>query len=294
MAIGLVACALCWGRPLGAQEPSPDEAGPAATAAETPPDAAPADAAPPAAASDNQLSLWSLIWSGGPLMIPIVFMLVLVIAITIERALGLRRMKVMPVELIDGLGQLAAAPGGFDPRKAYRLCQQFPSSASTVIRAMLLKVGRPHSEVEHTVAEASDREASRLYKNVGWLTLAAAVTPLLGLLGTVWGLVMAFEKMTHLPPGSNMAMELSEGIYTALVTTLGGLFVAIPAAILAHYFEGRIRDLFHEIDELLFSLMPQVERYEGRLRVSRQSLAGEEGADSVSAPSEGRVATAPK
>jgi biopolymer transport protein ExbB len=55
---------------------------------------------------------------------------------------------------------------------------------------------------------------------------------------------------------------------------LGGLFVAIPAAILAHFFEARIRNLFHEIDELLFSLMPQVERYEGRLRVSRQHLAG--------------------
>ena len=146
---------------------------------------------------------------------------------------------------------------------------------------MLLKVGRPHSEVEHTVAEASDREASRLYKNVGWLVLAAAVTPLLGLFGTVWGMILAFHKTTTLPAGSNMAIELGEGIYTALVTTLGGLFVAIPAAVMAHYFEGRIRDLFHEIDELLFSLLPQVERYEGRLRVSRQALSGDEAAESA-------------
>ena len=52
---------------------------------------------------------------------------------------------------------------------------------------MLLKVGRPHSEVEHTVAEASEREAERFYANVRWLNLAAGVAPLLGLLGTVWG-----------------------------------------------------------------------------------------------------------
>ena len=64
----------------------------------------------------------------------------------------------------------------------------------------------------------------------------------------------------------------------ALVTTLGGLAVAIPAAIFAHYFEGRIQTLFHQIDELLFNLMPQIERYEGRVRFSR-SLNESEDAD---------------
>ena len=94
-----------------------------------------------------------------------------------------------------------------------------------------------------------------------------------------------------------MGIKLAEGIYTALVTTFGGLVVAIPAAILAHFFEGRIRDLFIEIDELLFSLMPQVERYEGRLRVSRQSLTGDEEGPPVPAKSvedEQRVAATPK
>ena len=94
------------------------------------------------------------------------------------------------------------------------------------------------------------------------------------------------------------AIELAKGIYTALVTTLAGLVVAIPAAMMAHFFERRIKDLFLEIDELLFSLMPQVERYEGRLRVSRQSLSG--GADESEPPvaakavEEQRVAAAPK
>ncbi len=59
----------------------------------------------------------------------------------------------------------------------------------------------------------------------------------------------------------------------ALVTTLGGLVVAIPAAVFAHYFEGRVIKLFHEIDELLFNLMPQIERYEGRMRVTPHSLS---------------------
>jgi biopolymer transport protein ExbB len=219
--------------------------------------------------------LLELIFQGGVLMIPICLMSLVVAMFGIERGIGLRRARVMPQELVDGLSQLATSPGGFDPRKAYRLCQRFPSSAANVIRAMLLKVGRPHAEVEHAVSEASEREAMRLYANVRWLTLAAAVTPLLGLLGTVWGMIVAFFNTTQLEPGQNKFDFLAEGIYVALVTTLGGLAVAIPAAILAHYFEGRIQELFHQIDELLFNLLPQIERYEGRLRVSHQSLGGE-------------------
>jgi biopolymer transport protein ExbB len=65
---------------------------------------------------------------------------------------------------------------------------------------------------------------------------------------------------------------LAGGIYTALVTTFAGLCVAIPAAAFSHYFEGKITTLFHQIDELVFSLLPQLERYEGRVRFNRQGI----------------------
>lgn len=244
------------------------------------------------APEEERLSVVKLIFRGGLLMIPIALVSLLVAMFGIERGLGLRRERVMPQGLVDGLSQLSTSPGGFDPRKAYRLCQRFPSSASVVIKAMLLKVGRPHSEVEHAVAEASEREAGRLYANVRWLSLAAAVAPLLGLLGTVWGMIVAFHRTTQLGAGQNKADFLAEGIYVALVTTLGGLAVAIPAAVLAHYFEGRIQSLFHQTDELLFNLLPQIERYEGRLRVSHQSLGGEalERATAASAAEEAAAA----
>ena len=82
------------------------------------------------------------------------------------------------------------------------------------------------------------------------------------------------EIIVHIP--QNKADFLAEGIYVALVTTLGGLSVAIPAAILAHYFEGRIQSIFHRIDEMLFNLLPQVERFEGRMRVTHRRLKGDE------------------
>jgi len=258
-----------------AQGADEDEAGPRAAPVEVPADGMGEQTEPiqpegPAQEKIEGINVFSLVVSGGWFMLPIILMSLLVVTFVIERFMALRRIRVLPDELVEELGQLGGGQGGFDPRQAYRLCQRYPSAAASVIRSMLLKVGRPHSEVEHAVTEASEREAERIYSNVRWLNLAAAVTPLMGLLGTVWGMIRAFHDTTQLAPGQNKADFLAEGIYVALVTTLGGLTVAIPAAIFSHYFEGRITTLFHQIDELLFSLMPQVERYEGRVRFSQK------------------------
>jgi biopolymer transport protein ExbB len=226
----------------------------------------------PAAPGVPRKNLFELQLEGGPLMIPIAFMAILMVTFGIERMLALRRRKVLPPELVQELGELAARKGGLDPRKAYRVCQQHPSAAASVIRATLLKVGRPHSEVEHAVVDASEREAARLYKNVRPINLATAVSPLLGLLGTVQGMIEAFALTAAGIAGVNKAEQLAGGIYVALVTTFAGLCVAIPGAMLSHYFEGRIQSLFRDIDELLLGLLPQLERFEGKLRMSRSAV----------------------
>jgi biopolymer transport protein ExbB len=219
----------------------------------------------------DQINLLELLKKGGVIMWPIGFMSLLVVAFGLERWLALRRRKVLPPPLIAGLAK-ANERGTLDPRQAYKLCQQYPSAAANVIRATLLKVGRPHSELEHAVAEANEREADRLYSNVRWLNLAASVSPLLGLLGTVWGMIQAFFVTASLPTGVNKTTYLAQGIYIALVTTLAGLTVAIPATVLAHLFEGRIQRLFRELDEVLLGLLPQLERYEGRMRLAGDKL----------------------
>jgi biopolymer transport protein ExbB len=224
-------------------------------------------------ATVHTINYLDLLISGGWLMVPIGLFSIVVVAIGIERAIALRSKRVLPDELVAALGRYAENEGTFDPQRVYRLCQEYPSSAANVIRAMLLKLGRPHSEVEQAVHDAADREAGRLYSKVRTLNLAAAVTPLIGLLGTVWGMILAFFVTAHMPVGANRAEMLAEGIYIALVTTFGGLVVAIPAAILAHYFEGRIEKLLHRIEEMLSSLLPQVEHYEGTDRVRSSEFA---------------------
>jgi biopolymer transport protein ExbB len=219
-------------------------------------------------------TLWELFLSGGALMWPITAMSLMVVAFGIERLIALRRGRFVPAKFAKALAALTAE-GPFDPRKVYRLCQQYPSVVTDVIRTMLERIGRPLSEVEHAVDVAKDREASRLYANIRPISLAATVTPLLGLLGTVQGMILAFYTTANLQAGANRAAELAQGIYVALITTFAGLCVAIPAAMIAHYLEGRILAGFRRVDDVVEDLLPQVERYENRGRVTIAQLTGE-------------------
>jgi biopolymer transport protein ExbB len=218
-------------------------------------------------------TLYELYWDGGVFMHPILLCSFVMILFAIERGLALRESKVIPPELVTSLGEMSGQ-GGFDPRKAYRLCQDYPSSLSNVVRAVLLKVGRPHAEVEQAAKESKDSEATKLYHNIRYIALTQTVAPMLGLLGTVQGIIMAFSQYGSASSAiTNKFDKFAEGIYTALITTFAGLVVAIPAAVLCSFLEGRIVTLFHRIDDVLVNLLPQVERYEGTLRINREQLS---------------------
>ena len=105
------------------------------------------------------INIFSLIVQGGAFTIPIGLMSLVTVTFVIERSMALRRDRVIPANLVAELGLLAEEQGQFDPRAAYRLCQRYPSAAASVIRAMLVKVGRPQSEVDRSTTEASEREA---------------------------------------------------------------------------------------------------------------------------------------
>jgi biopolymer transport protein ExbB len=207
---------------------------------------------------------------GGILMWPILAMSIIAVMFAIERLFGMRTGRVLPGGLLRELGRIGDEPRELDLRAVYQACQKYPSAAANVIRSALLKVGRPHSEIESAISQASQREAIRLLGNVRPIQLAVTISPLLGLLGTVQGMIDAFFKTANMPTGSNRIEYLAQGIYTALITTFAGLCVAIPAAVVVHYFEGRAQRLLLRIDELLLSLLPHLEKYEGRLRVTKR------------------------
>eukprot|EP01047_Picozoa_sp_COSAG01_P026894 COSAG01_NODE_1750_length_9325_cov_78.440577_4_plen_305_part_00 len=241
------------------------------------PEFIPPQTAPPASAESQPnaktgINFLSLLTQGGWFMLPLIALSLGVVTIAIERFMALRREKIFPNALIDQISELSQSPNGLDPRGVYQACQRYPSSASYVIRSMLVKVGRPQMEMENAVSESSQREATRLSQMTSWLALAAAIAPLIGLLGTVWGITQAFYDTTQLAElnaGQNRGVALANGIYVALVTTMVGLVIAIPAAILSHHFENRIIQLMNQIEEMVYNLLPQFERYEGQVRFTQ-------------------------
>ncbi len=201
-------------------------------------------------------------------MIPIIMMSFLVVALAVERLLNLRKRKIIPRLLVEDLQELTDPIERFNPTAAYQSCQEQPSPAARVISAMLMRTGQPLADIERAATETIEREADQYASPIRWLGLAAAATPLMGLLGTVWGMIVAFHESTTLTPDRSRSEQLSEGIYTALVTTLAGLVVAIPAAMMALYLENRLAKLFHHVEKLAFDVAP------GSVPVRRASTNG--------------------
>ena len=224
------------------------------------PEVAPADA-------PSGIDLLTLVTRGGAFMIPIGLMSLLVVALAVERMLTLRKRKVMPQNLVDDLNGLLDPIDQFDPGDAYDRCVDHPSPASRVVTAMLMRTGQSLTDIERAASESIEREVDQASSPIRWLTLAAAATPLMGLLGTVWGMIVAFHESTTLTADRSRSEQLSEGIYTALVTTLAGLVVAIPAAILALYLENRLAKLFHRVEQFTFDIAPAIAQFCGRRRL---------------------------
>lgn len=231
-------------------------------------------------ALDRVQTLWELFLAGGLLMWPIVAMSLVVMTFGIERTIALRSSRFVPRGLREGVARLASA-GGVDtagPANAAglaRLCAEHPSVAAEVIRAMLARTGRPLPEVERAAEVAKEREASRLYANVRPIALAVTVTPLLGLLGTVQGMIIAFYTTAALDSSANRTAELARGIYVALITTFAGLCVAIPAAVLAHWLEGRIQRGFRQVDDVVDTVLVAYGRHDARARAGGERRAPE-------------------
>ena len=206
-----------------------------------------------------------LLIRGGVFMIPIGVTSLVVVTFVFDRWIGLRSGRLLPNSFRKAMTN-ALRSGKVDPRALYRVCNESRCAASEIAKSGIVLAGRPQSEIANAVSEATQRQVDRAYANVRWLNLGAGIAPLLGLLGTVWGLIRAFHDTTQLTAGQNRADFLAVGIYEALVTTLAGLIVAIPAAIASHYFEGKITKVFGRIEELMSELVRSLEPFESKTR----------------------------
>lgn len=191
-------------------------------------------------------SLWEALWAGGPLVIPIIVCSFVLVLVSFERLLVLRRARVAPKLFVERL-LLQISEGALDRNQAFDLCDEHPSLISNVFAAAVRKWGKPAVEVEQAVLDEGERAANSMRRFLRVINCIASVTPLFGLLGTVWGMIVAFNEIAG-SGAMGRPEALAAGIGTALMSTAAGLCVAIPALILYLFFVGRVDALVTEID----------------------------------------------
>lgn len=205
--------------------------------------AAPAAAAPAAGAADVAKPAESkvpegviaLVYNSGFIGWCICLLSVVVLGLGIENYMALRRSKMLPENV---LADIEAALDEGDYEGALDICQNEECVMTRVIAAGLQKMGNGFERMADAMGEEADSQATLLHQKLGWINLIAGTAPMMGLLGTVQGMVGAFGTIAKNPQSN--ASDLAAGIYVALMTTLEGLLVAIPATVMFVYFRSRV------------------------------------------------------
>jgi biopolymer transport protein ExbB len=193
-------------------------------------------------------NLLQMMHDGGPMMYPIAGCSFLLLIFVFERAISLRRGRVIPRPFVKRfLEQLK--DGELDRASALALCEDNKSPVADVFAGAIKKWGRPAVEVEQAIIDAGERIATELRRYLRLMNGISTMTPLMGLLGTVMGMISCFNVISKAAAMGRSDL-LANGISEALLTTAAGLLVAIPALAAYLLFVGRVDRLIIEIDAL--------------------------------------------
>src|SRR5690606_31767957 len=163
-----------------------------------------------------------------------------------ERLVVLRRGRVIPKPFVERFLNLLKL-GQLDPRSALELCEENGSPVAQVFAHGVRKWGKPSVEVEQAIIDGGERQVAQLRSHLRVINGVATVTPLLGLLGTVWGMFEAFNDIAAAGSMGNTTV-LASGIALALLTTAAGLVIAIPSLIIYMFLSGRVDSLVMDMD----------------------------------------------
>lgn len=190
--------------------------------------------------------------SGGWMMIPLGICSIIWVGFFVERLIVLRRRAVAPRELLSSLRDLARERP-FDRNRALAAVRAHRSAAAAILEAAIERLGSSPERLEKGVQNVAAQQAYKLRENLWIFAIISTVAPLLGLLGTVVGLVQAFREVaiTGLGAGSTLA----PGIYEALVATVAGLATAIPAMAIYYWLHARVDRYMHEIDGVVVEIV---------------------------------------
>jgi biopolymer transport protein ExbB len=208
------------------------------------------------AAAVQVRSVWDFVIKGGPMMIPIGLCSLLALAVIVERLITLRRRKVIPPDFLTGL-QPVMKNNRDGYKGALEHCERGGSPIANILAAGIRSLGAPVELVEKHIEQAGEREILKLRKYLRTLSVIASIAPLLGLLGTIFGMIEAFQTVAASGEALGRTEMLAKGIYQAMITTAAGLMVAIPVLIGYHWLSGKIDLLVGEMDQMTVEFVEQ-------------------------------------
>ncbi len=199
-------------------------------------------------------SLWEILFSGGiignAIMIAIFILGILALYVFLERYFFIKRASKQTPNFLENIKDFVQ-DGKIEPAIDY--CRTINSPEARMIEKGLARIGRPISDISNAMQNQGQLEVSKLEKNLNLLASAAGAAPMLGFLGTVIGMIMAFFEISNVT-GAVSPKLLASGIYTAMATTAVGLFVGIPA-----YFFYNI--LVTNVDRLVLKIQTHVNEF---------------------------------
>lgn len=188
--------------------------------------------------------------------IPFAIATLLAIWFTVERIVVLRRGRVIPRPFVQRFLKLLDE-GELDRDEALQVCEENGSPVAIVFAHGVRKWGKSSVEVEQAMIDGGERQVGSLRKHLRVINGVASIAPLLGLLGTVWGMLESFSKIAQAGAMGNTE-ELASGIALALVTTAAGLIIAIPCLTIYMYLSGRVDALVMEMDDLAMKVVHNI------------------------------------
>ncbi|HVR75098.1 MAG TPA: MotA/TolQ/ExbB proton channel family protein [Planctomycetota bacterium] len=196
-------------------------------------------------------TIFSLIMKGRWIMIPLGICSLITLTLAFERGISFRKARVGSPELVEEIFKVLPPRGRATKEQtaaAITLCDESKTILGRVLRTGVEKFHRDEAHTQAFLEEAAAREGHLLKRKVRAFNVISSLAPLLGLLGTISGMITCFEKATSADAAERVS-TLTEGIYEALVATAAGLIIAIVALILYHYFLGVVDRVVDRMDE---------------------------------------------
>lgn len=198
------------------------------------------------------IGFWDLFLGGGWLMWVLVLLAAVMVYIFVERFIAIRKATTIDNDFMNRIrdyiseGNIGAA---------IDLCRRTDSPIARMVEKGIERIGRPMGDIQNSIENVANVEVAKLETGLPWLASISGGAPMIGFLGTVVGMVQVFIDMSANSSGGIEIQQLSAGMYVAMVTTIGGLIVGIPAYFAHNYLVARIEKLIFRMEATTIAFM---------------------------------------